>query len=117
MIAAFHTHWYVLFFLLLFGHFLADFPLQGPYLSEAKNSHSEAGKDGWWSYCMFAHVTIHAGFVFLFTGSLECAFIELFGHAVVDYAKCEGWLSHKADQNIHIGMKLVYVVFILTQVS
>lgn len=115
MIAAFHTHWYVMFFLLVWGHVLADFPLQGPYLSEAKNQNSEAGKDGWWTYCMFSHVMIHAGFVYLFTGSFQCAFLELVSHAFIDYGKCEGWLTHKQDQRLHIAMKLIYVILVFTQ--
>ncbi|BDD79767.1 hypothetical protein [Burkholderia phage FLC9] len=117
MIPVFTEHWYVLLFLLVWGHFLADFPLQGPYLSEAKNPNSEAGKDGWWVYCMFAHVTIHAGFVYLFTGSFRCAFVELIGHSLVDHAKCEGWLTHKQDQRIHLCMKVFYVLMVFIQVS
>jgi hypothetical protein len=112
MFAVFHEHWYVMLFLLVVGHLLADFPLQGPYLSAAKNPNSEEGKDGWWTYCMFAHVMIHAGSVYLFTGSFGCAFIEAVGHAFIDYGKCMGWLSAKLDQKLHLGMKVIYVALV-----
>lgn len=117
MIPVFLSHWYVLLFFLVWGHVLADFPLQGPYLSEAKNQNSELGKDNWWVYPMFSHVMIHAGFVYIFTGSFRCAFLELVSHAIIDYAKCENWLSAKLDQRLHYAMKVIYVILVFSQVS
>lgn len=38
MLPFFHHSMATLLYLLLFGHFVADYPLQGPYLSEAKRS-------------------------------------------------------------------------------
>lgn len=113
MIALFHSHWYVMLILLVFFHFLADYPLQGPYLSESKNHLNPLGQNGVWKHSLFAHSFIHAGFVFIVTGSLQCFLMELVVHAWTDYGKCQGWLTLNMDQSIHIGIKVLYVFLAL----
>lgn len=100
-----------LFLLLVFFHFLADFPLQGDYLAKAKNRHTDLGKDHW-GLALFAHSFIHAGFVFMVTSSIIVATLELVSHAVIDYLKCENKFGIHVDQALHICLKLIWVTLI-----
>ena len=90
--------------LLVFGHMLADYPLQGDFLAKAKNRHNPVPGVPWY-WAMGAHTTIHAGFVFIITGSAALAVAELLIHWLVDDYKCAGWLSFDADQFIHLFCK------------
>lgn len=104
----------VVFFKLVFGHYLMDYPLQGPFLSEAKNPDSALGKV-WWRQALFAHAFLHAGAVFFITNSLLLAMAELLCHAVIDYRKCKGHFSISEDQLQHLSCKVwwcvIYVVW------
>lgn len=97
--------------LLIFGHYLADFPLQGSYLAEAKNRFRPQPHTPW-HQAMAAHVAIHAGMVLMVTGSLALALAELICHAVIDDRKCAGRLSYVADQALHIACKLLWVAIL-----
>lgn len=116
------------FLMFLFGHALADFPLQGDYLSKAKSRRAPLPGTPWW-IAMTAHATIHAGFVFLITvvammllgdlrGHLDSVMVvwaiqigtvlaacEFVIHSGADDAKCEGLIGYKTDQAIHILCK------------
>lgn len=96
-----------LFFFLLFGHTLADYPLQNDFLAQAKNRHTDLGKL-YWKHALFGHSMIHAGFVALFTGSVVLGLLELLLHAHTDYRKCEGKISINHDQFIHIAAKVLW---------
>jgi len=96
-----------LLFLLLFAHALADYPLQGPFLSEAKSRNTAIGKL-FWPHALFAHSMIHGGFVFLLTGSLILACAEIAIHAYTDFLKCEGVITLNADQAMHVVCKLLW---------
>ena len=96
-----------LLFLLIFAHFLADYPLQGEFLANAKNRNTEVGKI-FWPHALFAHSFIHAGFVGLLTGSLFLAMGELIIHALTDFMKCEGKLTLNQDQVIHFTCKVLW---------
>lgn len=92
------------FFLLLFGHFLADFPLQQEYLSRTKD-HTKNDFEIWF-ISMFAHCMIHAGVVFVLTGSIKMAGFMLVSHFFIDYSKCDGALGkgnrgYAMDQTLH----------------
>lgn len=100
----------VLFFL-LFGHALADFALQGDFLAQAKNRHTDVGKTIW-PWALFAHSMIHAGFVALVTGNIWVGFAELLIHAYVDYRKCGNKLSFKEDQQLHILCKVIWALVV-----
>lgn len=94
--------------LLLFAHALADYPLQGDFLARAKSRRSPIESVDWW-VAMAAHCAIHAGSVLLITGSLACAAFEFVAHFFIDHFKCEGVLSFRMDQMLHVGCKLVIV--------
>lgn len=96
-----------LLFSLVAAHCLADYPLQGPFLSEAKNRNTAVGKV-FWPHALFAHSMIHGGFVYLLTGSLLLALAEVAIHAGTDWLKCENRISLNTDQGIHLSCKAVW---------
>lgn len=106
-----------LLFALVIGHAIADFPLQGDFLSHGKNRHLQPPQlaDGkgcpkdLWVYLMSAHCLIHAGFVWLMTGMVIFALVEFILHFLIDVLKCEGRTSFAIDQWLHVLCKAVYV--------
>lgn len=105
-----------LFFALCIGHAIADFPLQGEFLSRGKNRHLPPPKlaDGdppprLWMYLMSAHALTHAGFVWLFTGNVALGILEFVLHFVIDMMKCDGRTGFESDQWLHVGTKAVYI--------
>lgn len=116
------TFW-VAFFALCIGHALADFSLQGDFLSQTKNRHGDAGRffpdhtpppRGLWVHALTAHALIHAGAVWLVSASATLAAAELVLHWLIDYAKCEGWTSFTADQLLHLACKAAYAALLAT---
>lgn len=106
-----------LLFQLLVGHAVADFALQSDAMARGKNRHSPilnvpAGQKPTvhWQYWMGSHGLIHAGAVYLVTGSILWAFVELVGHITADILKCENLTTIHTDQAIHVGMKVLYAV-------
>lgn len=101
---------------LAIGHVLADFPLQGVFLSEVKNRHLQKSQPvntrspkGLWIQGMNAHALIHCGLVWLITSSVILGPIEFVIHWIIDCAKCEGWIGFNTDQLLHYCSKLTYV--------
>jgi hypothetical protein len=103
------------FFALCIGHALADFPLQGEFLAIGKNRRfllalgDPARPANMWLVCMAAHCLIHAGFVWLITGSSLVAAVEFLLHWAIDTAKCAGKTTFNQDQTLHVVCKLGYV--------
>lgn len=110
----------IVLFALLIGHALADYPLQGAFLAKAKNRHSDSGAlfdeksapKGLWIHALTAHALVHAGTVWLITGTVWLALVELVLHWWIDFAKCEGWTSFTTDQILHLICKIGYAVVI-----
>ena len=108
----------LLFFALLIGHAIADYPMQGGFLATAKDRHSDSGAlfgerlppRFLWVHALTAHALVHAGAVWLITGSALLALVEAVLHWLIDFAKCEGWTSFGFDQMLHIVCKAVYAV-------
>jgi hypothetical protein len=96
-------------FALLVGHALADYPLQGDFLAQAKNRNTSLGRM-YWPWALGAHSLINGGAVFLVTGSLVLGLAETAVHAAIDFAKCETWISFDADQALHLACKAVWWV-------
>lgn len=103
-------------FLLIVVHALADYPLQGDFLAAAKNRLAPIPGVPWWQ-ALTAHAAIHSGGVYIVTGSLLFAGIELAAHWLIDNAKCSGRLTFNADQLLHVACKVVYAVAIAAGVS
>ncbi|MCF7730225.1 MAG: DUF3307 domain-containing protein [Akkermansiaceae bacterium] len=97
-----------LFAAFLVVHALADYPLQGDYL--ARNKVRAHTKDkGEWLIALLAHSTIHAGGVWLVSGSLALGATEWILHALIDLGKGEGKFGLVTDQVLHLICKLGYV--------
>jgi hypothetical protein len=113
-----------IFIALAIGHAVADFPLQGPFLADAKNRHNDISSyfdkeppPYVWIHALTAHSLIHAGAVWLITGSAVLGVIELVVHWIIDYAKCEGWTGFNSDQILHYVCKIIYAMMIYLGVT
>lgn len=108
-------HYYLYTFLaLIFFHCLFDYPLQGDFLSKAKDKLREIPGVPWYQ-ALLAHSILQAGGVFYVTGSLVLASIEFVLHACIDHMKCKGEFgvgktSYNIDQAMHIFCKVMYIV-------
>lgn len=94
---------------MLIGHAVADYPLQGDWLSRAKNrTLSLVPGEAIWPGALTSHAAIHAGAVKLATGSWVLAGCEFLTHWLIDYAKCDGRLSYNQDQALHVACKVLW---------
>lgn len=91
---------------LLAAHWVADYPLQGEFLSTAK------AKGPLRAYHLVAHAGIHGGAVALVTGNVWLGLIEWALHTLIDEAKVKGKTSFAADQAMHLACKAAYVAFL-----
>ncbi len=94
------------FILLVMLHCLADYPLQGDFVSKYKSSQSGVS---FWPYILVSHGMIHGLMVYLVLGDIRLALAEAFMHCVIDHAKCNFKLSFEQDQWLHIVCKAVWV--------
>ena len=100
---------------MLIGHALCDYPLQGDWLSKAKNQTLQLveGEDisvG----AMICHAGIHAGAVKLATGSWILAMFEFGTHGLIDLGKCEGNYGYNTDQMMHVACKVAWWLLLIT---
>lgn len=102
-----------IFLLLIVGHTLADYPLQGDFLAKAKN-HKHPINGVPWYQALVSHSAIHAGFVGVITGSVLLGLAEFVAHIVIDYAKCDERISYNIDQFLHIVFKFIWVMCLVT---
>lgn len=102
-----------LFALMVVAHMLADYPLQGDFLSKAKNRASPIPGVPWWQ-ALGAHCIIQAGAVWLITGSAWLGLAEFVVHAATDDAKCMGRIDFNTDQLIHVSCKAVWAVLAIS---
>jgi hypothetical protein len=116
----FATSFIDLFFWLIVGHAVADFPAQSAFLATLKN-HLKSASLGLgekvWPWGLFYHSMIHGGFVAYATGYVWIGMLEAIAHAVIDYNKSAGRFgknSFHIDQWLHIGCKVVWAVLALS---
>ncbi len=101
---------FVLFMALATAHFVADYPLQGDWLSKAKNPYlTIIPGETIWPLAMLGHALIHAAFVYGLTGSALLAAAETVAHMLIDAAKCAGRIGYNTDQFAHLACKAFYV--------
>ncbi len=98
-----------LFFAFTIGHALADYPLQGDYLAREK-VRSQAACLTSWVMALSAHALVHAGAVWLISGSMGLAAAELALHWLIDLAKGERRIGMLTDQLLHLACKAGYVL-------
>ena len=92
-----------LLFLLLAAHWVADYPLQGDFLANAKQ------RGPLRIYHLVAHAGIHGGSVTLVTGSLLLGLVEWAWHTIIDELKVRNKTSFAIDQTLHVLCKVVIV--------
>ena len=90
-------------------HSLADFPLQGDYIAKQK-ARRHADNNSVWLVALTAHCIIHAGGVWLVSGSLALGCVEFVLHALIDIGKGEEKFGLVADQLMHVACKLAYAL-------
>lgn len=102
-------------FLLLIGHAFADFALQTPAMANGKSplnvpKNIPKGQKPTivWPYYLSAHTLIHAGAVYVVTGSLLFALAEAVTHFFFDLAKSLNYTNPHIDQILHLLMKVLY---------
>ena len=103
---------YILF-LLLAGHALGDYPLQGQYMSDAKNRHTEHGKDVWWMV-LTSHSLIQGAIVALITSSIILGILETICHWIIDFMKCDNKIDYKTDQFLHVICKFLWFYILVS---
>ena len=104
-----------IFFALLIAHALFDYPLQGDFLSRNKNRHYKDENNnvkGLWIHCLTSHSILHAGSVWLITGSFVIGIMEFALHWVIDFLKCEGVTNFHTDQFLHVLCRILYVIIL-----
>jgi len=108
------TGWFGLFFLLVAGHALMDFPGQAGPIAHEKSRHSKSELQNAvpWYYWLTAHSLTHGLAVAFITGSAGLGLIETVLHWIIDFVKCEGWTSIHTDQALHILCKVAYCVML-----
>ena len=102
-------------FALLIAHALFDYPLQGDFLSRNKNRHYKDENNnvkGLWIHCLTSHSILHAGSVWLITGSFVIGIMEFALHWVIDFLKCEGITNFHTDQFLHVLCRIIYVIIL-----
>jgi hypothetical protein len=113
--------WLRLFWYMVVGHAVADYPLQPEAMAHEKDRHSTTPLQASvpWYYWLTAHALIHGGAVSLITGSIWLGLAETVLHWVIDFAKCENWTNIHQDQALHIGCKAIWATLVpyLTQVT
>ena len=93
--------------LLLAGHWVADYPLQGDFLAAAKQ------KGPLRVYHLVAHAGIQGATVALVTGSLWLGLAEWVLHTIIDELKVRGWTTFAQDQFLHIVCKAAWLAVVV----
>lgn len=101
-----------IFFMLLVGHALADYPLQGDFLARGKNHKAPLDGVPWWQ-CLAAHALIHGGMVYLITGVFWLGLAETVIHWFIDFGKSHGLYGFNTDQALHIACKILWTLMIV----
>ncbi len=102
--------------LLVGGHALADYPLQGDFLAKAKNRTAPIPGVPWLQ-ALGAHAAIHGLFVAAVTGIWWLFLLEAAAHFAIDDAKCRGALSFNQDQALHIACKAAWLLIAIVVMS
>lgn len=99
---------FALFFAFAIAHALADYPLQGDYLANMKRR-DQATRPSDWVIALTAHSLVHAGGVWIVSGSALLGVTELVLHWLIDLGKGEGKFGYLSDQLLHLACKVAYV--------
>ncbi len=109
------------FFILLFGHCLADTSLQTSHMAKGKSRHNSidvsrvpVGQKPMklWYMWLTHHSMIHGGVVWLLTNNVYLGMIESISHWIIDFFKCDNKYNPIVDQLLHLGIKVIYCILI-----
>jgi hypothetical protein len=95
-------------YLLFFGHFLGDFPLQNEYMALGKDFNNPSNEHPWG--LLIAHCAIHGGIVGVITGYVWLGVAEVVAHFAIDSLKISRKTGFYADQILHLLCKMVWGV-------
>ena len=96
-----------LLILLLLGHFVADYPLQGDKMAVEKCPGKDCTLD--WRWWLSAHAGTHGFFVAILTGVPLLGVAEMVLHMLIDLGKCRLGYKLIVDQGLHWCCKLLWV--------
>jgi len=104
-------------FLLLVAHAVLDFVWQPDVMAMGKSRHYALHKNPDvdfppWYYWLTSHAFAHGGMVFMITGSLMLGVIEVCLHWLIDFIKCEKWITLHQDQLLHMLCKAYYCIYL-----
>ena len=112
-----------MFFFLLAGHALADYPLQNEAMATCKNRRANLPlqKSVPWYYWMAAHALIHGGTVgvivrwweYSLNAAILIGIMETVIHIFIDIGKCERLFGIAVDQALHIICKAVWCLLLV----
>lgn len=94
--------------MLLGAHWVCDYPLQGEFLSTAKQ------KGPLRVYHLTAHAGIHGAAVALVTGNVWLGLAEWTAHTVIDEMKVKGKTTFEIDQILHIVCKVAWWLVVIS---
>jgi len=113
---------FLLLFLLIAGHSLADTTLQTDAMSKGKKRDKEVDLSRvpkgqkplnlWWMW-LIHHSLIHGLTVACITGRPMLGVVEALSHWIIDFFKGENCYSPYGDQALHLLMKVGYVLYII----
>jgi hypothetical protein len=107
---------FVLLAALAVGHAIADYPLQGDFMSKAKSPVTPL-RGVPWELILFWHGVIHGGLVWFLTGHIMLGIFEVVAHCTIDYLKCinafgGGRRGFYIDQALHMLCKLLWAIIV-----
>ena len=111
-----------LVFLLLCGHFLADFTFQTEWIATNKNRHvrlnfppeQRAHMQVIWPWLLTSHAFTHGLMVYLVTHKLSLAFAELGVHWLTTSENARSGTAFTWIRFIHVASKFVWAALIAT---
>ena len=101
-----------LLILLILGHFLADYPLQGDKMAVEKCPGKDVTLD--WRWWLSAHAGTHGFVVTMITGMPLLGVAEMAVHSLIDFGKCRLGYKLIVDQAMHWACKFIWVVCVVT---
>lgn len=108
----------LIFFKLLIAHAFADFAFQSDTIARGKNRNRKSEPPPGqkyipcWPFFLTAHALIHGGCVAVATGNVFLGLLETISHWIIDFGKCENWYGVYADQALHLGSKIAWVLLL-----
>ncbi|MFA1625228.1 DUF3307 domain-containing protein [Rhizobium mongolense] len=97
--------------MLIGAHWLCDYPLQGQFLFDAKQSGRLR------VYHLIAHSGIQGAGVAVVTGNVLLELTEWLAHTIIDEAKVRGRTTFAQDQALHIVCRALWLGYLVVSVA